>query len=153
MGLAGEKANRRGFKEKGQEKEKLEQYIAANKLEKHILMLGFRKDFLDYMAAADLLIHPSLTEASNSVTKEMGLLKKAVAVCAGVGDFSDYIEDGRNGFLLPIDGTETAIEALIRRAYKNKQLLEEVGKNLRHTVLDRFSVREDTVQKYVALLQ
>ena len=54
-------------------------------------MVGFREDFVNYMAAADLLIHPSLTEASNNVVKEMGLLQKGVAVCRHVGDFNDFI--------------------------------------------------------------
>lgn len=139
--------------DEGQEKEKLETYIRENRLEKHILMLGFRKDFLEYMAAADLLVHPSLTEASNSVCKEMGLLEKAVAVCQGVGDFSDYITDGVNGFLLPIDHTEVAIEALIRKSYADPSSLKQVGRQLRKDVLERFSVREDTVDKYISLLQ
>ena len=52
------------------------------------------------MAACDLMIHPSLSDASNSAIKEMGLLSKAVAVCSEVGDFDEYIVNDVNGFLM-----------------------------------------------------
>ena len=87
---------------------------------------------------------------------ELSLKEKGsfnVAVCAGVGDFSDYIVDGVNGFLLPIEGTEGAIEAVIRKAYADKTALPSLGRKLREDVLGRFSVREETVDQYEALLR
>jgi glycosyltransferase involved in cell wall biosynthesis len=95
----------------------LEKFISENNLGDHIIMTGFREDFVNYMDAADLLIHPSVTEASNNVVKEMGLLEKAVAVCRNVGDFSDYIEENRNGYFLESNNLEQTIELVIRDAY------------------------------------
>src|SRR5258706_3430300 len=74
----------------------LQKYVDKHNLPDHIDIIGYKEDFINYMAASDMLIHPSVTEASNNVVKEMGLLEKGVAVCGNVGDFSDYVVEGKN---------------------------------------------------------
>jgi glycosyltransferase involved in cell wall biosynthesis len=139
--------------DEGPEKENLENYINENELQKHISMLGFRSDFINYMAASDLLIHPSLTEASNSSVKEMGLLKKTVAVCSKVGDFDDYIINEANGFLLnPLD-TEIHLEELLVKIYSNNYLLIEMGENLHDTVLNTFNRSPKIINRYLELFK
>src|SRR6185503_13884995 len=44
----------------------LQKFIADNNLSGHFLFTGYRQDFVNYMMAADLLMHPSVTEASNN---------------------------------------------------------------------------------------
>ena len=139
--------------DEGFEKDTLSQYIVDNNLTDDIFMLGFKTDFINYMAASDLLIHPSLTEASNSAVKEMGVLKKAVAVCSSVGDFDDYIVDEYNGFLMSPNDTEKYIEELLRKVYKNKKSLEWMGKNLYNTVIQKFNLSDDIVEEYIKLLE
>ncbi|RYZ27422.1 MAG: glycosyltransferase, partial [Chitinophagaceae bacterium] len=75
----------------GEERPKLEAYVKEQALEGRIFFLGFKKNIIDYLAASDLLVHPSATEASSSLVKEFGLMKKPVIVCSGVGDFDQYI--------------------------------------------------------------
>jgi glycosyltransferase involved in cell wall biosynthesis len=135
----------------GGERSNLERYVAENKLERHIFFLGFRTDLMNFMAAADLLIHPSITEASNSVVKELSLLGKAVAVQRGVGDFDEYIVDGENGFLLSKETAAQEFEALIRKAYEDKDLLVRVGENLRK-VVDKFSPNPASLAVYQSLI-
>jgi len=130
----------------------LEKFIADNDLCDHIIMTGFREDFVNYMAAADLLIHPSVTEASNNVVKEMGLLEKAVAVCRNVGDFSDYIEENRNGYFLETDKLEQSVESVIRDAYNNPDKIKNLGKELKQDVLRRFSDSPENRQRFLDLL-
>jgi glycosyltransferase involved in cell wall biosynthesis len=55
------------------------------------------------LSAADLIVHPSITEASSSLIKEAGLVNKPVIVCSGVGDFDQYIEHDKNGYLIKGD--------------------------------------------------
>jgi glycosyltransferase involved in cell wall biosynthesis len=135
----------------GPERGALEDFVTGHGLGDRIIMLGFRSDFVDYMGAADLLVHPSLTEASSSVVKEMGVLGKTAIVCEGVGDFDEYLEDGRNAFLVPraTDGSEIA--EVLRAVYADPACLAQLGQSLRDTVLDRFSVRPETVDRYLAL--
>ncbi len=128
----------------------LESFIDKNELGDHIIMVGFREDFVNYMTAADLLVHPSVTEASNNVAKEMGLLQKAVAVCRNVGDFSDYIREGVNGYFLDNSQLLQTIEFAIRDAYNDPEKLKSLGQTLRHDVLQRFS---DSVENKHRVLQ
>lgn len=137
----------------GPENDNLHWLIDELNLNESVHLLGFRRDFIDYMAAADLLIHPSLTEASNSVVKEMALMKKIVAVCENVGDFSDYIEDGVNGFFMPIDEPEDRIAEIIIQVYSNKNAYQLLGTNLHRTVLEKFSVSDKSMQPYLNLLK
>jgi glycosyltransferase involved in cell wall biosynthesis len=135
--------------DEGPEKESLQKYISDNDLKEYIFMLGFKTDFINYMAASDLMIHPSLTEASNSAVKEIGLLKKAVAVCTKVGDFDDYITNGVNGYLLDINNTSASIENVIGEAYNNKKQLKDMGEKLHETVLSKFNKSSEIVNSYL----
>jgi glycosyltransferase involved in cell wall biosynthesis len=130
----------------------LENFITGSNLQDHIIMTGFRKDFINYMAAADLLIHPSLTEASNNVVKEMGLLEKAVAVCRQVGDFSDYIEADRNGYFLERNDLERTVEKVICDAYEHPDKLKRFGVELKKDVMFRFGDSQANRQRFLDLL-
>ncbi|HET6996140.1 MAG TPA: glycosyltransferase family 4 protein [Chitinophagaceae bacterium] len=131
---------------------RLEQFIATNGLQEHIDLVGFREDFVNYMAASDMLIHPSVTEASNNVVKEMGLLEKTVAVCRNVGDFNDYIKEGLNGYFLDNNNLEQTIEEAIRDAYNNPGKMKSFGQELRKDVLKNFSDSTENRQRVLQLL-
>jgi glycosyltransferase involved in cell wall biosynthesis len=133
-------------------RQELENFIQKNNLGNHILMAGFRQDFVNYMAAADLLIHPSLTEASNNVVKEMGLLQKGVAVCKDVGDFNDYIRENQSGFFLQRDNLAQTIESAIRDAYANPDKIKSFGHALKNDVLKHFSDSVENRQRFLDLL-
>jgi len=130
----------------------LEEFINKNDLCDHIIMTGFRDDFVNYMAAADLLIHPSLTEASNNVVKEMGLLQKAVAVCKDVGDFNDYITEEQSGYFLDRNNLPQTIESAIRDAYAQPDKIKRFGSELRKDVLKYFSDSAENRQRFLDLL-
>lgn len=131
----------------------LEAYIATNNLSSHIGMPGFRTDFINYMAAADLLIHPSLTEASNNVVKELGLLEKAVAVCKDVGDFNDYIRDNENGFFIDRGNLDDSMEKIIRKACMDKKGLLRMGIELRKDILRLFGDSPENKKRFTNLIK
>jgi glycosyltransferase involved in cell wall biosynthesis len=130
----------------------LEKFIGNNNMGNQILMTGFREDFVNYMAAADLLMHPSLTEASNNVVKEMGLLQKCVVVCRDVGDFNDYITEGRNGYFLERNNLAQTIESAIRDASAHTDKIKRFGEELRKDVLKHFSDSGENRQRFLDLL-
>jgi len=130
----------------------LERFITDNNLSDHFVLTGYRQDFVNYMKAADLLMHPSVTEASNNVVKEMALLEKAVAVCRGVGDFNDYIEEDRNGYFLESDALGRCIESVTRDAYDHPDKLKRLGAALKNDVLKRFSDSQQNRQRFLDLL-
>lgn len=138
--------------DEGPEKANIAKYIEENKLNSRIHLIGYTKEFLNYMEACDLLVHPSLTEASNNVVKEIGLLKKAVAVCRNVGDFDEYIKDEENGFLLDIENPQLEVERIIESLYNNPELGKKMGDKLYKTINTKFSNNSDTIQQYKNLL-
>jgi glycosyltransferase involved in cell wall biosynthesis len=65
-----------------------------------VSFLGFRRDAADLMAAADLLVLPSLAEAFGLVLTEAIYLGTPV-VATRVGGIPEIVEDGRDGVLVP----------------------------------------------------
>jgi glycosyltransferase involved in cell wall biosynthesis len=133
--------------DEGSEKDKIRKYIDDHHLQKRIHLVGFTTKFLDYMMASDILIHPSLTEASNNVVKEMGLMKKAVAVCKGVGDFDEYIINEKNGFLMNIEDPEKDVEVILNSLYINKNKSITIGEELYKTIQTKFGNSTEQVIK------
>jgi glycosyltransferase involved in cell wall biosynthesis len=130
----------------------LENFIEQHHLHEYIEMPGFCDDVINYMASADILMHPSVTEASNNVVKEMGYMEKAVAVCSGVGDFDDYIENNSNGYLMERGELKTSIERVLRHAYANPGQLISMGKKLQEDVLRRFSDTTENRERFLQLV-
>ena len=137
--------------DEGPELEALQAFVAEEGLEDHIVFLGFRTDFLDWMGAADLLVHPSLTEASSSVVKEMALLGKTSMVCQGVGDFDEYLVHGQNAFVVPRSTDGSHMEQILREVHDDPELLTTLGASLQDTVLARFGHESDVVLEYLEL--
>lgn len=136
--------------DEGEEKERLQQYVADNKLAENIFFLGYRTNIVDYLAAADLLVHPSYTEASSSLVKEFGLFSKPVIVCSGVGDFDQYIVNAVNGYVVNPPQEAEEFEKHIRFVYNNREAARQAGNNLRESVLKIFSPNEATMGLYLA---
>lgn len=137
--------------DEGPERASLEAFVREEGLQDHIIFLGFRTDFLDWMGAADLLVHPSLTEASSSVVKEMALLGKTSMVCQGVGDFDEYLEHGRNAFVVPRSTDGSHMEQILREVHADPEMLTALGASLQATVLSRFGHESDVVLDYLEL--
>jgi glycosyltransferase involved in cell wall biosynthesis len=112
----------------------------ALELQDKILFAGYVSNVLDYVSASSVLLHPSVSESSCVAVKEAGLVRKPVIVCQGVGDFDDYIVHGHNGFSTHIDSfLEEAVD-IIEMNYKDENRLDQLGENLKKSVLDLFSI-------------
>jgi glycosyltransferase involved in cell wall biosynthesis len=125
---------------KGDLYEELNQYIQKKDLTTNVFLIGHVTNVLDYMAAVDFLVHPSVSESSCITVKEAGLVELPVIVCRDVGDFNDVIEDRSNGFLTDCDNfvaDSVQIIADCVRADKCKQ----IGSNLKTTVQSKYDIR------------
>ena len=80
-------------------------------VENMVSFLGFRKDAADLIAAADLLVLPSLAEAFGLVLTEAIYLGTPV-VATRVGGIPEIVEDGRDGVLVPPADTGALAEAI-----------------------------------------
>jgi len=118
----------------------LEQFIAVNGLERNIFMLGHRKNIIDYLAAADVVVHISASEASNNLVKEAALAEKCVIACRDVGDFDDYLVNMQNAILLSKEQTEGELLDVLGRIYRNEIETAALGSELKGRVLERYSI-------------
>ncbi|MGZ3863963.1 MAG: glycosyltransferase [Bacteroidia bacterium] len=124
----------------GGERKNLENFITENKLQNRIFMLGYKTDVLNYLSAADLIVHVSESEASNSIIKESSLVGKPIIACHDVGDFDDYIVPGTDGILLSKEHTEVELYEALVKIYNDMDILNAYGKNLREKVINLFDI-------------
>ena len=138
--------------DEGPEKRTMEKYVESHELSSRIFFMGYRNDFIDYMMACDLLIHPSIGEASNSVVKENAFVGKTAILCKNVGDFDDYIKDKENAFFIDPNNTGSELHMIITKIYNGEFDLYLMGNNLKKTILENFAINQVTAGKYSDLL-
>jgi glycosyltransferase involved in cell wall biosynthesis len=119
----------------------LVKWINENNLDKNIFLEGVQLKIFDYLKAADILLHLSATEASNSVVKEAALALKPVIVCAGVGDFSDYVTDKENSFLVNKNNPVAETVEILKTYYNKAGALQKIGEKFNQTVLTQFDIK------------
>jgi glycosyltransferase involved in cell wall biosynthesis len=85
--------------------------VAEKGLTQYVEFLGFRKDILNVIAASDLLVQPSLSEALSSVTIEAVMLGTPV-VATDVGGVRDTLDNGKYGKIVPPADNESLHRAI-----------------------------------------
>ena len=106
-------------------------------LERHVEFLGHRDDVADLLAAADIFVLPSRSEAlPNSVLEAMAAGLPVVA--SAVGGLTDVIDDGRTGALVPPDDP-VALATAMQRILEHPRLADTLGTNAREAVIGRYS--------------
>jgi len=84
----------------GPERERWEQWVAAEGVDRSVRFAGSRRDVPAILAAADIVAHPSLQEGfSNAILEAMAAGRPVVATA--VGGNSEAVEEGRTGLLVP----------------------------------------------------
>jgi glycosyltransferase involved in cell wall biosynthesis len=68
-------------------------------------------------------------------------------VCNDVGDFDDYLVNNVNAFVINKDLPGSELEEILRKVYKQKELLGYLGNNLHKKVLETFSI-EKVIHEY-----
>ncbi len=116
--------------------------------EEVVSFLGFRKDVPDLMAAADLVVLPSVAEAFGLVLTEALYLGTPV-VATRVGGIPEIVTDGVDGVLVPPADSEALAEALAGLLRDPERRRRMAGAGRQH-VIDRFRF-EDMVRSYEAL--
>ena len=91
----------------------LERAIKEHRLEKHVLLAGFRPDVLSVHKAFDIFVMSSVTEGlGTSLLDAMAASKPIVATTAG--GIPEVVVDGETGFLVAPRDHEAMAAALVR---------------------------------------
>jgi len=102
----------------------------------HFHIIGPRHDVTDFLHSCDVFVFPSLYEGLG-----IALIEAMAAGCAclatTVGPISEFMEDGRNGVLVPPAEPE-AIAAAICELLANPKRRAHLAENAQQTALARF---------------
>jgi L-malate glycosyltransferase len=127
----------------------LERQIRDRRLEKHVILLGFRPDVLSLHKVFDVFVMSSVTEGlGTSLLDAMACGKPVVATRAG--GIPEVVEDGLTGLLVPTRDPEEMAAAIVR-LLNDAALRRQMGEAALLSVRERFSVERmvlDTLRVY-----
>jgi L-malate glycosyltransferase len=127
----------------------LERQIRERRLEKHVLLAGFRPDVLSLHKAFDVFVMSSVTEGlGTSLLDAMACRKPIVATTAG--GIPEVVKDGETGLLVPPRDHAAMAQAIVR-LLQDPALRALMGHAGWRHVHERFSAErmvQDTLRVY-----
>jgi glycosyltransferase involved in cell wall biosynthesis len=122
----------------GELREHLEKQVREHRLEKHVLLPGFRADVLGCIKGFDLFVMSSVTEGLGTSLLDAMACRRAI-IATRAGGIPEVVEDGVNGFLVPPRDASALADAIVR-ALQDEPLRHRMGDAGFARVSDRFSV-------------
>jgi len=123
----------------GNHREKLESIAAEKGVSDRVIFTGTRRDIPPLLAAADIFVLPTLTEALPTVLAEAMAAGKPI-IASEVGGVPEMVDDGRNGLLIPPADSRALTEACVK-LLKNPKRARAMGLVGRTIVAERFNIR------------
>jgi len=122
----------------GELRDHLQRQVHEHRLEKHVLLPGFRTDVLGCLKGFDLFVMSSVTEGlGTSLLDAMAASRPIVATTAG--GIPEIVDDGVNGLLVPTRDHHALADAIVR-ALENADLRRRLGEAGFARVIERFTV-------------
>jgi glycosyltransferase involved in cell wall biosynthesis len=107
-------------------------------LKEFIRLEGFRPNIPAYIAAADLVVHPSLVDAfSQLLIEAQGV--GAPLIATDIAAAREQIEDGMTGIIVQ-ERSSSELALAILRLHNDRALMNELGVNGAKSVRERFTV-------------
>lgn len=117
----------------------LEEQVRALGLDGRVLFAGARDDVARMLAAADLFVLPSLTEALPTVLAEAMAAGRPI-VATTVGGIPEMVRHGEAALLVP-PADPKALAAAVCRLLANPRQAAAMGRSGRRLVAERFDIR------------
>ena len=102
-----------------------------------ITYLGETQRVIPYFSNASCIVLPSYREGISRVLLEASAMEKPI-VATNVTGCKDIVEDGVSGFLCKVHNIESLADAMEKMILLPKEKLEEMGKEGRRIVLEKF---------------
>jgi glycosyltransferase involved in cell wall biosynthesis len=112
------------------------------RIEESLLFAGFREDVPRVLAALDLLVVPSRSEAFGNVVLE-GMAASLPVAASGEAGIRDIVADGETGVLFPPDDPDTLAAAMVR-LLRDPDARRAMGRKGRERVENLFDRRKRT---------
>jgi len=123
---------------KGSEEKKLRELAKSLGVEDNVKFIGFvRNDELpEYLNSVDIYVSTSLSDAGIAASTAEAMACGLPVVITDVADNKKWVEDGVNGFLIPIKDTKSLAEKIIY-LLRNEDVRKRFGKINRETIQER----------------
>jgi glycosyltransferase involved in cell wall biosynthesis len=119
-------------------KAEMERLTRELNLDGRVIFTGQRENVSEILREVDIVVHPSLTEGlSNVILEAMGAGIPVVATRAGGNP--ELVEDGRTGFLVPVQNA-WEIACAVGRLLDQPDMARAFGAAGRQRVLDEFTI-------------
>ncbi|HMZ01162.1 MAG TPA: glycosyltransferase, partial [Burkholderiaceae bacterium] len=122
----------------GPERAAIEQLVAQLGLGEQARLLGQRSDVPELMAAADVVVLPSLREGLSNVILE-GMMSGRAVVGSRVGGTPELIDDGVSGWMFESDN-DAALAEVLQRLVTHSSDRERLGAQARAQAVARFGI-------------
>ncbi|MEM6322019.1 MAG: glycosyltransferase family 4 protein [Bacteroidota bacterium] len=137
----------------GGEAANISNYIAQKELEKDIILTGFRTDISQILLEIDVFLFTSKEEGLGTAVLD-ALASGVPVVATAAGGVPEIIEDGVNGFLVPIGAAEELARKVVHllKDSETRQRFIQHGKE----TTERFSKRrmaEETLKMYQMIVE
>jgi len=124
----------------GEDREKIENYIKINGLEKEIFIVGFKNNASSLLNAFDVFVFPSIKEGFPYALLETGVAKLPT-IATTVGGIPEIIDNIKSGILVRPKRNEEITSAL-RIIFSDKNKADMLGKVLYENISQRFSLSD-----------
>jgi glycosyltransferase involved in cell wall biosynthesis len=118
----------------GEYRSHLEKVAHRLGLQNHVRFLGWRDDALAIMAAADVIVHPSLEDALSSAVIESLMLARPI-VATDISGVRDSLDDGKYGVIVP-PADAAAFRAALEQVIANLDEARERARRGREHILE-----------------
>jgi glycosyltransferase involved in cell wall biosynthesis len=129
----------------GEQKNEAVELLNASGVSKNILLLPFRQDVPDLLAAADIFVLPSLWEGLPIALLEAMAMGKAI-IATKVDGTKEILTHKKNGYLIDLENLQTNLEQALLELSRNKDLRSSMEKSAKETVKDSFNAVKMTEQ-------
>jgi glycosyltransferase involved in cell wall biosynthesis len=130
---------------------KLESAVEKLKLDQSVQFLGRRSDVHTIMAAADVVVTPSIWDEAFGLSIAEAMASARPVIASAVGGIPELIDSGENGLLVSPGNAQELADALFT-ILENPALAEEMGRRGREKAIHKFNL-ELQVTKLVDLYQ
>lgn len=113
-------------------------------VEDHVIFAGQRDDVPYFLAASDIFVLPTLTEALPTVLAE-AMAARLPIIASAVGGIPEMIVDGENGLLVPA-GQVDVLSAACMRLLSNLDEASSMGDKGRSVADQKFNIRRQAKQ-------
>ncbi len=127
----------------------LSEFIQETGLRERLILTGFRTDVARILADTDVLVLPSVAEGLPNVVLEAMAMRRPV-IATNVGGTEEVVEDGVNGFLLPVPVSVPLLCEKLDFLLAHPAERERMGRMGRATVEREFDLRR-SVERYEEL--